>query len=267
MYLRTIKIMTMRYFLLLVTITISTTSFSQKIKRPSPPGIKNSVTSEVKTITFYAKDSVQITADTYFLEGIQPTVLLCHQAGFSRGEYIDTAKKLNALGFSCMAIDQRSGKKANGILNLTAKDAIAKGMNVGYTGAKKDLDAAIDYLYSINGNQPIILVGSSYSASLTLWIASENKKVKAAAAFSPGEYLKNKNLAETIKTLSIPTFVTSSKREIGPVKKLVRFVKPNYVTQFKPEVKGIHGSRALWDSTDGHETYWKAFKAFLLANK
>jgi hypothetical protein len=33
--------------------------------------------------------------------------------------------------------------------------------------------------------------------------------------------------------------------------------------QDKPKEKGIHGSRALWDTTDGSEGYWIAFKAFL----
>ena len=244
----------MRYYFLFFTIASFYTSFSQ-------------VGKHVNTITFYALDSVLITADTYFLNDIEPTVLLCHQAGFSRGEYIETAKKINKLGFSCMSIDQRSGKEVNGIINQTAIDANSKFMNVGYAGAKRDLEASIDYLYELNGNQPIILVGSSYSASLALWLGNENKKIKAVAAFSPGEYLKNMNLADTIKHLQIPTFVTSSKREIVTVKKLMRFVNPDYVIHFKPDMMGIHGSRAIWDSTEGHEAYWSAFKEFLIQNK
>lgn len=223
---------------------------------------------ESKTIQFYAKDSVLITADTYFLKDVPPTVLLCHQAGYSRGEYLETAKKLNALGFSCLAIDQRSGKEVNGVKNETAIDAKNKEMNVGYAGAKVDLDAAIDYLYSINGKKKIILVGSSYSASLSLWIAGErNKKLKAVAAFSPGEYLKGKNLAELIKPIKIPIFVTSSNRETAPVTELLRYVKPKYITHYKTPKEGIHGSRAVWETTDDYNGYWNAFKAFLLAQK
>lgn len=219
------------------------------------------------TITFYAKDSVVVTADTYFIEGISPTILLCHQAGYSRGEYINTAKKLNELGFSCLAIDQRSGKGVHGVINQTAIDADSKLRNVGYAGAKQDVEAAIDYLYNINGNQSIILVGSSYSASLALWIGSENKKIKAVAAFSPGEYLTGINLKKTIKSIDIPMFITSSKREIGPVEKLLSKVKPELVTQFKPVVKGFHGSKALWKKNEGHQNYWKAFESFLLKHK
>ncbi len=242
----------MRFYILLIGLFYCATISAQESKSKS------------NIITFYAKDSVLITADTYFIKGVSPTVLLCHQAGYSRGEYINTAKKLNKLGFSCMAIDQRSGKEVNGVINQTAIDADNKLRNVGYAGAKQDVEAAIDYLYEMNGYQPIILVGSSYSASLALWIGSENKKIKAIAAFSPGEYLTGINLRETIKSINIPTFVTSSKREIGPVEKLLSEVKPEAVTQFKPKVKGFHGSKALWEKNDGHQNYWDAFKNFIL---
>lgn len=227
-----------------------------------------SIAQATKTIQFYAKDSVRITADTYFLKDVAPTVLLCHQAGYSRGEYIETAKKLNELGFSCMAIDQRSGKEVNGIKNETALDASKKIMNIGFAGAKVDLETAINYLYNINGGKKIILVGSSYSACLSLWIAGErNKKVKAVAAFSPGEYLKGRNLAELIKPIKIPVFVTSSKRETKLVTELMRYVKPKYVTQYKTTKEGIHGSRALWETTDDSKAYWNAFKKFMLVQK
>ena len=69
-----------------------------------------------------------------------------------------------------MAIDQRSGNRSkryhqSKLLSMR----IEKLVNVGYAGAKQDVEAAIDYLYTLNGNQvPIILVGSSYSASLSL---------------------------------------------------------------------------------------------------
>ena len=218
-----------------------------------------------ETITFYAIDSVQITADTYFIDNPKGMILLCHQAGFSRGEYLETAKKLNDLGFSCMAIDQRSGKGVNGVVNQTAAYANSKAVNVGYAGAKKDVEAAIDYLFSLNNNEPIILVGSSYSASLALWIASErNEKIKAVAAFSPGEYLKGRKLMQMIRPLKIPVFITSSRREIGPVTKLIRRVREKYVVHYKPKEKGIHGSRAIWESTEGYAGYWGAFKNFLL---
>ena len=130
----------LRITLVLLTLVVVSPSIFGQFKGAS------SIISNPETITFYAKDSVLISADTYFIEEPKAVLLLCHQAGFSRGEYLVTAKKLNALGYSCMAIDQRSGNEVNGVKNRTAINANDKQMNVGYAGAKKDLEAAIDYL-------------------------------------------------------------------------------------------------------------------------
>lgn len=217
----------------------------------------------VKTITFPSKDGLTITADLYSTLNAKDLIVLCHQAGFSRGEYINTALKLQKMRYSALAIDQRSGNKANEIINETHLEAKHKGLPTSYLDAKQDIEAAVDYAYKLNNNKPIILVGSSYSSSLVLLIATTNKKVKAVASFSPGEYLKGINLAKSISSLNKPTFVTSSNSEVNQTAEVVKFITPKYVTHFKPKVKGIHGSRALWESTQGNEDYWKAFKTFL----
>lgn len=213
--------------------------------------------------SFPSRDSLIIYADIYERKDSKPTVLLCHQAGFSRGEYNETAFKIGSIGFSSMAIDQRSGQEANGVINKTAQLAKAKGLPTGYLDARKDIEAAIDYLYSINDNQSIILVGSSYSASLALLVGKENEKVRAIAAFSPGEYLKGINIQATIEDYKKPLFITSSKEEIKSTAKLVSDIEPAWVNQFKPDFEGIHGSKALWESTKGNNKYWEAFEAFL----
>ena len=88
------------------------------------------------TIYFSAPDSLPICADLYALENKDaPWILLCHQAGYSRGEYRETALKLNAMGYSCMALDQRSGEQVNGVINRTAKEAKKRGWAQEYTDA------------------------------------------------------------------------------------------------------------------------------------
>ena len=63
-----------------------------------------------KTIEFPSMDNLQITADVYLTENKDaPFILLFHQAGWSRGAYREIGPQLNALGFNCMSIDQRSG--------------------------------------------------------------------------------------------------------------------------------------------------------------
>ena len=258
----------MRYFIFSLSLLFISCNFSSENKVKE---LSTSTTIEkqeipniyvVKTI-IYSKDSLPITADIYEVNNKKPTVLLCHQARFSRGEYKDTALKLLNLGFSCMAIDQRSGKEANGILNETVLAAKERNLSTNYLDAKQDIEAAIDYLYEMNGQQPIILVGSSYSATLALLIGNKSEKVKAIVAFSPGEYYKSIDIKNSIKNISKPIFVTSSKKEITALAELVSLIDTTYVTHYKPIIEGIHGSKALWKTTNGNESYWKAFSGFL----
>lgn len=217
-----------------------------------------------KKIHFKSKDGLFVTADLYTADKPKGFILLCHRSHFNRGEYTKTAPRLNTLGFSCMAIDQRSGMNVLGVKNETSSLAKQKGLPTGYLDAKQDIEAVIDYVYELNHKKPIILVGSSYSASLALLIGCTNDKVKAVAAFSPGEYLKGVNLAESIKPLAKPIFITSGKKEVEEASKVVRFVHSAYITQFKPKVDGTHGARVLWEETADNESYWESFQHFLL---
>ncbi len=217
----------------------------------------------VQHITFPSKDSVTIYADIFEFKPSPIQVLLCHQAGFSRGAYMETGILLSQMGYNALAIDLRSGEIAKGIPNKTYQEAKSKGLSTEYLDSKQDIEAAIDYLYDCNGNLPIILVGSSYSASLCLIIGQKNPKVKAIAAFSPGEYLEGIVVANELDTIAKPIFVTSSKLEISQTSQIISKVDSNLVYHFKPTFEGVHGAKALWKDTEGHKEYWEAFLQFL----
>ncbi len=259
----------MRYFTLILSILFAfSCSSAPKNAHDAPLKVKPTLSKVEKsslkngTIQFPSKDSLPITADLYQKEGNKDFILLCHQAGFSRGEYINTAPKLLEMGYNCLATDQRAGRKANGIFNETFKAAVARKMNVRYTDAIQDIETAIEKAYELNHNHPIILVGSSYSAALVLYLGNTDK-VKAVAAFSPGEYIRGLEIGQAAKALKKPVFVTCAKKEITAVEQLVSPMDKANLTFYKPTEKGIHGSRALWDSTDGHEGYWAAFTEWL----
>ncbi len=56
---------------------------------------------DTKTTTFTAKDGLPITVDLYIPHpNDAPFIVLLHQAGYSRGEYIEIAPKLNKMGLS-----------------------------------------------------------------------------------------------------------------------------------------------------------------------
>ncbi len=260
----------MRYFTLIFSILlVFSCSSAPKTSHGAPLDVKRKSSTVKKSalkngqIEFPSKDDLPITADLYHKEGNKDFILLCHQAGFSRGEYINTAPKLLEMGFDCLAIDQRAGRKANDIYNETFKAAVARQMNVRYTDAVQDIEAAINKAYELNNNQPIILVGSSYSAALALYLGNTDK-VKAIAAFSPGEYIRGFEIGQAAKALKKPVFVTCAKKEITAVEQLLIPMAKENLIFYKPSEKGIHGSRALWDSTEGHEGYWTAFREWVV---
>ena len=70
-------------------------------------------------------------------------------------------------------------------------------------------------------------------------------------------------MAEVIKSLAKSVFVTGAKQKIDEVSAVVRFIHPSFVTLFRPESDGFHGSKTLWKSVKGHETYWDSLSQFL----
>lgn len=225
--------------------------------------INTSILNAQNTVTFLSKDKIIITADVYIEDDSLPYMILCHQAGYSRGEYLKTASKFIKFGYNCIAIDTRSGDQINDVKNETAFRAKAKKKPANYLDAEQDILAAIDYAYKQN-KKKVILVGSSYSASLALKIGTTNELVKAVLAFSPGEHFEGKlNLKETIKTFNKPLFVTSSQEEAAAVSILIKDIKSPHKQQFIPNGKGAHGSKALWKETPNYHEYWLALLMFM----
>lgn len=214
-------------------------------------------------VLFPSKDDLMVTADWYPISSKLPVILLCHQNGASRGEYSETALRLNKFGFNCLAIDQRVGKEVNGVKNETASDAVEKKLNPKYEDAEQDILAAIDYLQT-QYKQKIILIGSSYSASLALKIAASNPRISAVAVFSPGEYFTDTNfIKNSIKTLDKPVFATSSRAEADKVTELLQDVNSRIKIQYIPKKEGDHGSKVLWSSAPENQEYWIALMSFL----
>lgn len=219
-------------------------------------------------LTFPASDKLTVTADFYENEKEGKTaawVLLFHQAGYSRGEYKETAARIVKLGYNCLAVDLRSGEEVNFVKNETAAEAKKKKLPTNYLDAKQDILAAIDYAFE-KSKKPVILFGSSYSASLALVVAKSNAKVKAVVAFSPGEYFENTlNVQTSLTGYDKPVFAAVSKKEFSYLETLLTGVTKNK-TIFQPQSgDGEHGSKALWKSNKSSSEYWMALISFLKA--
>ncbi len=214
-------------------------------------------------VTFKAKDGLTVYATDYVINKDKPYILLFHQAGYSKGEYKEIAPKLLKLGYNCLAVDLRSGGDVNFVPNETAAEARKLHLPTTYIDAEKDIRAAIDYAYK-KSNQPVVLFGSSYSASLALLIGKTDDRVKAIIAFSPGEYLKpDVNMALSIEHTTKPIFAACSQREFVYVQEMLSGIGANYKTIFKPQDHpGTHGAKALWNDCKASNEYWLALYLF-----
>jgi len=194
-------------------------------------------------------------------------ILLFHQAGSSKGEYAGIAPQLVRKGYAALAIDQRSGGGMYGP-NRTA-DALAasgKGADRDYLSALPDMEAAL--AWAGTRGAPVILWGSSYSASLVFLLAASAKdKVRGVIAFSPGEYFDDKSMVERAAAkIEVPVFVdqANTPEEIAEGKAIVKAVASTDREQFIPRT-GIHGSSTLNASKNpgGAEENWRAVMSFL----
>jgi dienelactone hydrolase len=214
---------------------------------------KNIQFGDAGTTTFQSIDSFAITADYYPNEGAKGIIILLHQAKFSRGEYKQIAKVLVDSGFACLAVDLRSGGEVNGIKNETAAKAIELGKSTEFMDARQDIVSAINFVAK-NTAKEIYLWGSSYSASLALMEAVNNRNVKKVVAFSPGEYLSTQNtVKEVVSSLIKPVFITGANAEFDVIVKPIAGVIPSKnLVVYRPEGVSDHGSKTLW--LNGKET-------------
>ena len=221
-----------------------------------------------EVVKFPSKDGLEITADLYMPHpGSNPFIILFHQAGWSRGEYQEIAPQLNDQGFNCLAVDQRSGGKVNGVINQTHANAKKALKETSYLDAFQDIEAAIDLVKEMYAEGKVVIWGSSYSSSLVLKYAGDNPDaVDGILSFSPGEYFKSRSselISSSASNINKPVFITSAKSEQNSWQKIYDVISSKDKVFFLPETSGNHGSRALWAKFSDHRDYWKAVNSFL----
>ena len=214
-------------------------------------------------VTFLAEDGLKITADLYLKDYQLPFILLFHQGESSRGEYNEIAPRLLKLEYNCLAVDLRAGEKMNYITNETAARAKTENIPHTYLDARRDIDAAMEYVQRYN-KKPVILFGSSYSASLSLIIAKNNHRIKAVIAFSPGEFFRPEIVVKnSISGLSQPVFVSSSDIEYEYIEEMLSGIPAaNKHIYRPPEGKGAHGAKVLWNSNESSAECWLELMLF-----
>lgn len=216
-----------------------------------------------KTIKFPSQDGIKITADIYEVDINNPYILLLHQDKSSRGEFKDIAKRLLKLNYNCLAIDMRSGEEANYVYNETNSQARARGLNLDYLSSEQDVLAAVEFL-DRKSQKKMVIIGSSFSASLALKVAKDDDRIAAVAAFTPGEYFGAQlNMEKYLDGMSKKTFVACATTEKKYVEKVLSKVDKSKLTFFAPASGGDHGAKALTKATPEDSEYWLQLFTFL----
>jgi pimeloyl-ACP methyl ester carboxylesterase len=196
-----------------------------------------------EAVFFFATDSNRVRGDLYLTSNQLPFIILCHPEEARHEEFREVAPRLLNLNYNCLAIHLRHGTSLL---------------------ATRDILAAMQYIRDIGNQYPVILMGSSYSASLCLLVTAENPAVKAVIALSPGEYfLPVKSVSEEVKKIRQQVFVSSTLTEFPYLQTMLSGIPAENVTLFKPtKDKGVRGSAALCHSNPDHAEYWFALMMF-----
>lgn len=221
---------------------------------------------KAQKLTFPTAGDIEVTADFYGLPENTKLILACHQAGYSRGEYIEIAPKLLAKGFNVLAIDQRSGGSVNQIDNETAIAAYDAKLRTSFNNAFSDVEAALEFSTTALGYEKVYLMGSSYSSALSLVAGSKYPdKIYAVMAFSPSESVRvdDKRVIEHLENISIPIFIESPISETDRWKEFTTVINKDLLTTYVDQEETKHGASCLWPTSVGSERHWEQVLTFL----
>jgi len=230
-------------------------------------GLVPPLTPSDSSLILTAADGVKVYARSYATaKPGAPVVLLFHQAGSSKTEYDPIAPRIVQLGMNVLAIDQRSG----GDLYVPGNETVEHlgGSVKDYMSTLPDLEAALTWAKQTHPNAPVYIVGSSYSAALVFLLAARHPhEIAAVAAFSPNEYLPDKNAVHSAaREIHVPVFIDSAsdKSEIDAARSIYAVVPSAKKVDYVPTT-GIHGASTMRVDRNpgGAEANWSAFSAFL----
>lgn len=221
----------------------------------------------VREVTFKPTDGLTIYGDLVVQDEDLKTVLLFHQGGSNvRGEYSYTLPVLYSMGYNILAIDLLGGGGLFDQPNRTVNNAPSD-INASYCDAETGIQAAIDYAVSI-GLKDLILVGSSYTATLVIRVGAQNNdKVSGIMAFSSssGGPMTPCRPDDVLENLDIPLLAVRPQKEmeIESVASQLEMIK-SYGHQTYVASQGVHGSSMLHpDRSKDAEKTWEVVRLFL----
>lgn len=138
---------------------------------------------EPKIITLKTKDNFEIIGDYYAVSAKNaPAAALIHMMPATKESWKVFAKKLNDVGFHCLAIDLRGHGESQG-----GPDGFRGFNDEDHQASVYDMESAVDYF--IRKGIPlekISVIGASIGANLALQFQSRHPEVKSSVLLSPG---------------------------------------------------------------------------------
>lgn len=227
---------------------------------------------EIREISFYTSDSINIFGDLYIADPDLPIILLFHQGGSNaRGEYKSIIPELVKEPFNILAIDQRRGGQYFGSYNrtLTQIEDHSYSNPYSYCDAYNNLEAALNFVIESGFKGKRILWGSSYSASLAIQLAAKRPRdVAGVLAFSPasGPPMEGCIPFEFLEGLPVPCLLLRPPNEMDSEQSKAQFgLATQYGHQTYVPEYGVHGSSMLVAERVGMEVSetWKVVRSFL----
>ena len=233
------------------------------------------------TVSLNSADGLKINADYYPANIKNATLLiLLHQSGSSRGEYTTIASRLQVLGYNCLAVDLRWGRKDpwNHVDNETSRYSGAYEVIENYQNTSEyrktkvwplmlesyqDMEAALKWSNTNHPESKIVVWGSSFSAMLQFKLGAEHpEEIDGMVSYSPGEYHETDTLMLSRWTPKInhPIFIGSGKsnEELTMTQAVFNQLSSPLNVHYQ-STKGTHGSSILIDD----EENWQPLLTFL----
>jgi len=172
-----------KLILILAVITVLMTALSVE----AATSRKTKSAQKTVPVSFLTPDGFQLKGDFFPATPAAPVVLLLHQLGMNRSEFIGLAKALQASGINALAYDARGHGES--VLKDGKKVTYETFTDKDFENTTVDMDTAIRFLRDtkkISAKSPIGIVGASIQSSTGLIYASEHPDVRAVVLLSPG---------------------------------------------------------------------------------
>jgi dienelactone hydrolase len=226
-------------------------------------GVTTKVHAQKTVISFPSADSLDLTADLYFLADTLPYLILLHEQGSSRGEFESLAERFQKMDYNCLAVDIRNGGNANFISNETVRRSRHGDYILGREEVENDIRASVNYAFNTSGKE-VVLLGSGATASLCMKLTKEMDEIKGVIALSPGEFFAPfLSIQDTISNLQKPVLIASTKTEHPYIEQMLSGIDEEFKTSFMPEAdEGMRGTWALRPENPSNGEYWLAILLF-----